>query len=233
MPETKRSPWVYVGIGCLVVTVVGVIVVGGAIWYASRALKQFEADMKDPAAQDAKAKRLLGCTQLPSGYRAFVSMSVPLIMDMVILSDREPGAPGRRGLGERGFLYTSIIANGTADREDLRAFLEGRQHYSRVLAQQRIGIGANQTIGRGRFTNGAASVTYAAQRGELEYAQSSHTGVQGLLLIECPKDGRLRFAVWFVPDPAPSDAVAQDLSGTPADESALRAFVSPFRFCPA
>jgi hypothetical protein len=81
---------------------------------------------------------------------------------------------------------------------------------------------------------------YLAQRGELEMAAAHTRGITTVMLLDCPGDVKQRFGIWFGPDPAvPSgkgaaggDAPAgADLTGTPADEAAIRAFMDHFRVC--
>src|SRR5215813_3669824 len=92
--QKKTSPWVYVGIGCLVVVVIGVAAVGTVAFYGYRKAKQFTEEMKNPAAREAKVKSILHAETLPPGYYAVIGMSVPFVMDMAMLSDKEPKMNG-------------------------------------------------------------------------------------------------------------------------------------------
>src|SRR5512138_1676016 len=116
MADKKRSPWVYVGIGCVVVLLLAVIAAGGAAWYLTRAAKRFAAELNDPVAREAKVKRVLGAEVLPAGCQPFMAVSVPMVMGLAILSHHAPAPGGGGGLGERGFLYASLIGGSSADR---------------------------------------------------------------------------------------------------------------------
>src|SRR4029453_17724310 len=85
----KTSPWVYVGVGCTILFVLFLVVVGGVTWWGYRAVKGMAAEMKDPVVREQKVKEVLGCKDdLPKGYHAFIRFSIPVILDMAILSDR-------------------------------------------------------------------------------------------------------------------------------------------------
>ena len=53
-----------------------------------------------------------------------------------------------------------------------------------------------------------------------------------MVMPECPGDHRLRFGMWFGPDPAPEKPVAEaDFTGTNADPAALQEFLGHFKLC--
>jgi hypothetical protein len=79
---------------------------------------------------------------------------------------------------------------------------------------------------------------YMAQRGEVQVqggAQSQGQlaeGVSSTILVECKGDRRLRMAIWFGPDPDPeAPGEKLDLTGTPGDPEAIRAFMAHFDTC--
>jgi hypothetical protein len=96
MAEKKRtSPWVYVGVGCLVavLAIVAVIVAIGAWGFTQ--VRQMQRTMEDPVTRTAAAVETLGATALPEGYHAMVALSVPFgVMETTMLTDREPDADG-------------------------------------------------------------------------------------------------------------------------------------------
>jgi hypothetical protein len=103
----KTSPWVYVGIGCAVLLVLGLVTVGLLGYSAFRFGKRIEAELKDPSARTAKAKAVLGAETLPDGYHPTLALSIPVLMDMAMLSDREPGRTGSRAAPASGASSTS------------------------------------------------------------------------------------------------------------------------------
>ena len=75
---------------------------------------------------------------------------------------------------------------------------------------------------------------YIAQRGRLDAHHGRAEGLSALMLVDCPLDERMRIAVWFTPDPDPEAAAGSPgLSGSPADEDALRSFMEHFDLCGA
>jgi hypothetical protein len=159
MNGKRRSPWVYVGIGCTALFALAIVASVGAIWYLHHAAQRFAAELKDPAAREAQVKRVLGCETLPPGYRPFMAMSVPWVLDMAILSDRTIGAGGGHDLGKRGFIYMSVISASADDRTELREYVAGRQRHPRVLMQQQLTLDASEVLGRGQLMLGPTSVS--------------------------------------------------------------------------
>jgi hypothetical protein len=241
----KTSPWVWVGVGCLgaVVLAVGGVIALGLFGY--RKVKQLETEMKDPQARAAKVQKVLGATRLPQGYYPVVGMSVPFVMDMAILSDEEVDfqqpQQRRSGLGQRGFVYIRTLSAGD-DTQQLRDYFEGRSDDADVLRRNNIRLDRRgEVLKRGVIDMPEdMKLMYLAQRGELEMAAAHTRGITTVMLLDCPGDVKQRFGIWFGPDPAvPSgkgaaggDAPAgADLTGTPADEAAIRAFMDHFRVC--
>ena len=89
MASEQRSPWVWVGLGCGTLVVLGVAcaIVGG-LWTV-RSVKQFERDMKDPQTRTNRALGILGADELPPGYYASVAFSIPMFAEVAILTDHE------------------------------------------------------------------------------------------------------------------------------------------------
>jgi hypothetical protein len=232
MGEGKRSTWVYVGVGCIAAIVFVVLAAVGVGWYAHRAVKRYADEINDPVAREAKVKRVLGAQTLPSGYQPLIALSVPWVMDVAILSDHELGGGARGNLGQRGFLYLSMLSTSATDRSELRDFVAGRRRTSNVLARQQVSVAATATLGRGQFTQGPASVSYVVQRGEMAYSKPTHRGLQALVLFECPNDQRTRVGLWLLPDPEAASAAGSEAAATGVpDEAALRAFLAPFNVC--
>jgi len=65
---------------------------------------------------------------------------------------------------------------------------------------------------------------YLVQRGTLGLSHGEHQGLSTVMLVTCPDDRRSRLGIWFVPE-------GEGISGSPEDESAIRAFIAPFHFC--
>jgi len=229
------SPWVYVAAGCGGILVLGVVALALLGYGAFRFGKQIEKDLKDPATRAAQVKAVLGTDTLPDGYHPMIGLSIPLMMDMAMLTDREPGPDGKpRGPGERGFVYVRVLG-GDADERELRDYFEGRTTDDSVLRRHKLDVHVRdqEVIRRGVVQTNGYSVLYLAQRGALQMHEGRTRGVNDLLLVDCPEDKRMRMGIWFGPDPDPETPVATaNFEGTPADETALTAFLGHFHLCP-
>ncbi len=234
MNNKKTSPWVYVGIGCVVIVVLGIAAFAALGFFGYRWAKQLEADMKDPKARAAKTMEVLGCERLPDGYHPMVSVSIPFVMDMAMLSDEEPDEDGRvRRFGRRGFLYFQFL-NPRSDEQELRDYFEGKTNDDAVLRRNGINIHvrSKEFIRRGVLPMKGYTLMYLAQRGGLDLTEGRTDGVNVLMLIDCPEDERMRMAIWFGPDPDPEAPLTKaNFAGSPADEEALKAFMEHFAFC--
>ncbi len=228
----ERSPWFYIGIGCLVIVVLGIAALAAGGLWVFRTAKQFEADLKDPGARERRVMEVLRAERLPEGYHPVVAFTVPFLMETAILSDREPGPDGEiHGLGDRGLVYVELIRMRHDERE-LRDYFEGKTSDPGVLRRNDINIDVDEIISRGVIPTDEATLMYVSQRGSVSAQGMSTDGVTSVVLIDCPQDKRGRIAIWFGPDPDPGvPADRLDLSGTPADENALRQFLGHFRFC--
>jgi hypothetical protein len=230
--QKKTSPWVYVGIGCGVILVVGLIFLAVAGFLGYRFVQSVERGLTDPEVKEARARDLLNVEQLPEGYNTLLSISIPLAMDLVVLSDKEPDAAGRiEGFTEKGFVYARVAALGN-QRAELLEFLEGRNEDWDVLMQGGVDFERHEFLGRGRFDLQGNEVVYASFRGDIEVERERLGGIVTLFTIDCPGSGRIHLGLWFGSDPGTGNEVElPDLSGTPADEATLLPFLDQFRFC--
>jgi hypothetical protein len=234
-PRRQTSVWVYIAMGCgaLVVIAVGSIAALGFMGY--RWAKKMEADLKDPATRAAKVNEVLGADRLPDGYHPMVSVSVPFVMDMAILSDHPPDAQGQPGkIRQRAFMYFQML-NPQYSEQQMRPYFEGKTSDPSALERSgiKLRIRSDEVLRRGVFTSKGYEVMYLAQRGEVAVSQAESEGINTLMLVDCPQDTRMRMAIWVAPDPDPeAKADSPALVGTPADEGAVRAFMEHFRLCP-
>jgi len=231
--EKGTSAWVYVGLGCLLsvlMVVAGVISIG---YFGYQKFNVLKKEMTDPVARTAKAKAVLGSDELPNGYYAMASFSIPFVMDMAILSDRRPERDGRtRGIGRWGYVYFRFLQRGR-DQEELREYFQGKSADASILRKHNIRLEHQEIIKRGLVELPAERLLYVAQRGDVRMHGSRHHGVTTFILIQCPSDESERMGIWFGPDPSPNKPVGlTDFTNTPADEGAIREFMSHFRPCP-
>ena len=241
MAETnKTSPWVWVAVGCggfLLVCVLGAVGLG---FLGFRWAKGLEATLKDPVARTDKVTGILGCEELPEGYYAMVGMSIPFVMDLAVLTDVEPvDGEEPHDIDERSFIYLEMLSFGKQSQE-LRDYFEGKTDNASVLRQNNINIRVDEIIKRGTIDRPNGNLLYLVQRGSLDAFGTDLDGYTAMILIDCPGDRRTRMGFWSGPDPSADrtgasaeELTAGDLAGSPADEQAIRDFLSGFELCPA
>jgi hypothetical protein len=232
--QTKRSPWLYIGLGCgglLLLGVAGVVLAG---YLVVRKVDEFQQELSDPEAREKKARQVLGAQRLPPGYEAKMTLSIPLVMDTVMLeATLAEGTPEPED-AEDGFTYFRMYQP-LSNAEELRDYLTGKSDRSPgPLLEDNFELEVEQVLGRGELSLARGTARFVSQRGRfmLDKDERGQRGINSLVLFECPGSSHARLGVWFTPDPAPeASAGASELTGTPADEQAVRAFVSHFNPC--
>lgn len=239
-PQKKpTSPWVYVGCGCGAAVLLAMLGLAGLTWWGYRTGKEFSETLTDPQKRAAKVKTVLPYDNLPEGYYPAFAISMPMgFMDMAMFSDRDPGtgagAEKNQGFDERGFMYMSMRQM-RDNKAKMERFLRGEtpRPEDSGWAQTDVKFNAKENVRRGTLSVGGTQVLYSANRGEVSrQGQADKDGLVTMVMPQCPGDSRLRFGMWFGPDPAPEKPVAEaDFTGTPADPAALEQFLGHFRLC--
>lgn len=234
MSDGKAFPvWAWVGCGCLgALGAMAILAVAIGFWGVQK-VRQFEEEIADPAERAKSVLAVLGANELPEGYHPVVAFSVPLLLDVAVLSDLPPDETGRPAeFGERGFIYVSYPAFGR-DQREFRDFFEGKRDDLDELGRHRIDLDLDERISNGKISREADDVLWVSYRGTIDTddAGRSKEGLMALLLIDCG-DSRQRFGVWLGPDPDPEAAAADlDVSGTVSDPEAIERFLSPIHPC--
>ncbi len=225
-PPPRRRSLLGCGCGALLVAILAVLV--GVAWYAYVQGKRFEEALADPEARAARSRELLGYDELPAGYHPMGGFSIPFIMEMAMLSDRDP-APGATVEGpddafrERGFVLMKTRADAD-DRRELDRFFAGERAETDFFARTDLRFEGEERLGRGTVEVAPARIEYLVARGRMELGGVVREEMLARLLIRCPDDDRLRVALWFEPVPAePADG--------PADPEAIRRFLAHFELC--
>ena len=232
--EGKRtSPWVYVAVGCSIPLLLIAILFGATLFWGYRFSKHLREDTPEIRAENVK--QVLGCREIPEGYYATMTLSIPFVVDLAILSDRPPDFKEKRQqkpFDKQGFIYVNAI-RGRKGRT-LRDYIEGKADASELLDQgMHVEMGDREEIGRGSFPLENATAYYAANRGSIMADRQALRGLVSLIYFECPGDRRFRMGVWFGPDPKAGQPLgsAADYAGTQADEAKIREFASQFAPC--
>lgn len=234
--KKETSPWVYIGCGCGALVILGMAAFAAFTFFAYRKGKEMEKTWSDPKAREEKAREVLAYDELPAGYYPLGAMSIPFFMDMAIIGDEQPPAGSKpddhEGFRERGFLYFKVRRMGKGDRE-VRDYMAGKGKKPDWL-QGNADVGKQEVLRRGEVDAAGQKILFSANRGEIHQDGKRMEGITTMMLIDCAqaKDDRVRFGLWFGPDPAPGEPADKlDLAGTNADPQAIREFASHFRFC--
>lgn len=237
MVEKKRtSPWVYVGVGCLVavLAIVAVIVAIGAWGFTQ--VRQMQRTMEDPVARTAAAAETLGARELPEGYHAMVALSVPFgVMETTMLTDRQPDEDGNlRRFGEHGFVYfESMSVRDQAQK--MRDFFAGTSdNTDEFFGNASIRVNDREFIARGTIDAATGTLRWATYRGRVAVSEQrdADMGLSAMVMFECPGAERMRMGIWFGPDRNPDTPIAQaDFTGTVADPAEIQRFMAHFNVC--
>lgn len=233
--QSGRSTLQTVGCTCAALVVFALLVLAVLTWLTYREAKSIKASFKDPVTRTAKTREVLAFRDLPAGYYALGSFSIPLIGQLAFFGDREPklGEDPNQGMQERGFIYMNL-RQVRSNKEDIVRYIKGEEPERKPeWISRNADFQTGEVIGRGKIAVGGKPVYYFASRGDIKQPNRKLGGLLTLLVADCPNDSRIRFGVWLGPDPAPEKPVADlDLAGTTADPKALESFLAHFELCP-
>lgn len=236
-PRQSTSPWFYIGCGCAAVVFLVVAGMAGMAWWGMRKARELETAYGTPEGRERMVRDVLAYDELPAGYHPGVSFSIPMLMDIAILTDQEGGigeGPEERDqFDERGFIYLSVHS-WVGDEGELRRYVRGEGKRPDWFGEGDTDFQEGEILRRGSVRVGGQDILYSASRGSVERNGRDAKGIVALLAVDCPGDSRARLGMWFGPDPDPAKPAGQlDLTGTPGDPEAIRSFAGHFRFCPA
>lgn len=235
--NSKTSPWVWVatGCGCALLLIAGCFV--GVGYLGFRQAKEIEEMMSDPEKRREAALDVLNAEELPPGYHPMMGFSVPFVMDTAILTDGEivddfdQESPD---LGDRGFIYIKMLRFDTEDQRELQDYFEGKTDDPRVLRRSNINVDLRprDRIANGELPTGEGQLFWVSHRADSLSHHGDREALATMMSIQCPDDERLRFGIFYGPDPTPEVAIAEaDWTGTAADPAEIEAFTSYFDFC--
>ncbi len=234
--KSGTSPWVYVGCGCAGLVILGLVAFSAFTYFAYSKGKEIEKTWSDPKAREEKAREVLAYDKLPEGYYPLGAMSIPFVMDMAMIGDNPPPAGSKpddhEGFKERGFMYFKVRKMGKGDSE-VRDYMAGKGKKPDWI-QSDSDFDERDVLRRGEVVAEGQKILFNAARGKFKHEGESKEGITTMMLIDCTqaKDERIRFGLWFGPDPDPGEPSDKlNLAGTNADPAAIKAFASHFRFC--
>jgi len=161
--------WLGCGCGGLVALVLAAIV--GMTWFGYRKGKEIERTFKDPTARTEATRKVLPWRELPEGYYPAGAVTIPMLMEMAILSDHEP-EPGEAGEGrafERHGLVFMSFNSWISDEKELLQWLRGElKETPDWIRRSDAKIDPEQVLKRGSVDVGGRTVFYVISRGEAD-----------------------------------------------------------------
>ena len=229
--EEKKTPaWVWIAVGCSIPIVLIIVLIGGVGFFGYRVAKQMKSDTPEQRAERVMAT--LGCREIPEGYFPAVSLSVPFLFQMAMLSDRpfDPNEKDHTTSKEKGLIYVKSIRG--QNEKKVRDFIDGKADPSELLGQGNIRLGKLKPIGRGSFEGAGGTLHWVSNQGDLQAHGNNIDGLVSLVYVECPGDSKFRLAIWYGPDPnAGKESAPPSYAGTMADADEIRTFMSQFSLC--
>jgi hypothetical protein len=187
-----------------------------------------------------------------------MTLSIPWVFDMAMLSDREMkkedyhgGKGGHQGkaVDKSGFIFIRTPFNKHGRNYD--EMFDGK-HTDNVFQNGDVHFHKRDEIGRGAIPGpDGSTLHYMATRGDMRVGRDTVDGVTTLIAVECPNDQKFRMGIWFGPDPTAASNQAEPdrpkmpeplgivpgkpappaFAGSPADEAAIKDFMSHFTIC--
>jgi hypothetical protein len=229
--DKKRSGWFYLFVGCGVLVLGTVIVVGVGAFMTIR----WAEEMKDPELRSAKALRetqqAMGTDELPAGYHAEISLKAPFGFGTILVLTDGPGMIEEDATPEFEHLFIYIEGPGWDD--DWKEFARGGDPPFDNMGELNINTRHAQVVDRGELTIGKMQLAYLFHRGEFSTEGFTSDGVFSVMLVRCPDgDKRSRTIVWGGPDVA-VEAGDTEILGTVGDPERITEMMSHFQLCGA
>jgi len=231
------------GCGCATGVLGLMLVVGGLLFLTYRQSQRLQGGYQEPAVAAEQVAGVLPYQELPDGYYPFGGASVPVFFRLAILTDLPPEErpPGRQGprFGRSGFVYFSTFSLRSDDSELLQYFEQGPEPGEEEMEVEipedslagdlEMDFEPHEVLGRGGTPIRGGRAYYVSRRGRLEVSGDGFPGLATLFYVKCDEGRRVRFGLWFGPEPAAG--TAPRYRGTPADPEALSSFLGHFLIC--
>lgn len=167
--KSSSSTLGWLGCGCGLLVALALAGIVGMTWFGYRKGKEIERTFKDPVARTESTREILHWRELPEGYYPAGAVSVPMLMEMAILSDEEP-EPGEEGHGrafhERGLIFMSFNA-WISDEKELLRWLQGEtKEAPKWIQRSDAKIDPKQVLKRGTVEVNGQTIPYVVSRGD-------------------------------------------------------------------
>lgn len=234
-------PWIWIGCGCglCLLLIVGGIVGMGALGVGF--FKGMVEEMADPEARRANVLSTLGTEELPAGYAARISFSIPFLVDLAIIDDGPPPAPAE-GEGfeakvesmedliirpDRFDRFTFVYLEQRDRREDqtIEEIFSGARTTGGTQMDLGLEFESTEPLNRGELEIHGQPVEWRSARGDLRTLGGTLPAAWAAVRYRCD-DGKARDAVWIEKLDA-ADAVPTRVN-EPAE---LKRFLDHFRVC--
>jgi len=186
--DKSRSISSIIGCGCAILVALFLLAIVTSTVLTYRAGQRMKEVSSDPQRAAAAVREVLPYDELPDGYHPVGVLSVPWVMDIAFLGG--PTEPRKGESLSQGFVFVRIrdwFGRGQRSRE----VLESGEGDDSPIAQQQIRFEPEETLGRGEFASGDATVGWVARRGKVEMNVSDVIGE------EDAGEGRQRSAADF------------------------------------
>jgi len=229
MGDNKRSGWFYVFVGCGVLVLCTVIVIGVGAFMTIR----WAREMEDPERRTAKAQRVtqqtMGVDELPEGYHAEVSLKAPFGFGTILVLTDGPGIIDNDEKPEFEHLFIYIEGPGWDD--DWKAFARGGKPPFDNMDELNINIRKADVVAQGELAVGNMELAYLAHRGEFSTEGFASDGVFSVILVRCPEgDKRSRTIIWGGPDVA-VEGRDSEVAGSVGDPERIAEMMGHFQLC--
>ena len=161
----------WLGCGCGALVAIVLVAIIGVTWFGFRKGKELERTFNDPQARTEATRKVLPWRELPEGYHPAGAITIPMFMEMAILSDEEP-KPGEAGKGEafehRGLVFMSFNS-WISDEKELLQWLRGEiKETPKWMRRADAKIDPEDVLKRGSVEVDGKTVVYVVTRGEAD-----------------------------------------------------------------
>lgn len=171
---TSTLGWLGCGCGALVALALATIV--GMTWFGYHKGKEIERTFTDPVARTEATQKILAWRELPEGYYPAGAITIPMLMEMAILSDHEPEkdeAGHGRAFERRGLVYMSFNS-WISNEKELLSWLNGDlKETPKWLQRSDAKIDPEDVLKRGSLEIDGRTVFYVVSRGDSSDVMSS------------------------------------------------------------